>query len=447
MAKDTVDHIVTLIIDSGTVKTGLQDLFFYYHDSLSNTHGISVNKTTFNFPMDAPAFLILADSRQTPYLVYPGEKITMKYAGTDSLQLLIPGNTVRTNELNFFRKLVQKTGMVWHGMSFLSYHRRVANLVQIHDLEKEIDEVKHTRLEFLDAFSRESPLADPFIKIAGHAIKSTAIRDSLALYFINRDMLTRQNLYKQMSSAKAASVDRLGFMPYAQFLRAGVEIVGAAAGKAGTGGFAPVLSFVDKNFTGLTKDFLLAQVMFEANRNQVPVTKNDLEKFNALCTDRGYRDRISKILRDNSIASVYAKGTNKLLSPDGKTVQDMDTVLAKHKGKLILLDFWASWCSPCRREMPYAAALKKRYKDKNVVFITVSIDSDISGWKKAAKEEDLESGNDFLLLNSEQAPFIKHYGINLIPRYMLIGKDGKVISDDSPRPSDSKLGVLINRYL
>ena len=444
---DSISHMVTLSIDSGLVKTAFQDLFFYYHDSLANTHGFAVNSTTVNFSLVAPALLILADAKQTPYLIYPGEKITMRYPGTDSLQMIIPGNKERTNELNFFRKLVQKTGSVWYAMSFMPYLRKVANLSQMHELEVVIGEIKNTRLEFLNSYSQQSALSETFFKIASHTIKSTAIRDSLILYNINRDMLIKQGLYKQLATNKAASINRLGFMPFAQFYSAGVDLVSSVAGTAETSGFAAVFDFVDKNFTGLTKDFLLARTMSSASKNQVQIAKSDLDKFNAICADKGYRDQIKKILSDNSIAFVYAKGSNKLLSPYDKTVQDLDAVISKQKGKLILFDFWASWCAPCRREIPYAEQLKKNYKDKNIVFITISTDSDINGWKKAAREEGLVSENDFLLLNSDHAAFVKRYNINMIPRYMLIGKDGKVLSDDAPRPSDLKLKELINRYL
>ncbi len=134
-----------------------------------------------------------------------------------------------------------------------------------------------------------------------------------------------------------------------------------------------------------------------------------------------------------------------LLSADGKTVQDLSAVISTYKGKIVLLDFWASWCNPCREEMPYTNILKKEYAGKTIVFITISTDSNISDWQKANKEESLGNENSFLFLNADQASFVKHYNINSIPRYLLLGKDGKVISDDAPRPSDPKLKIFFNK--
>jgi thiol-disulfide isomerase/thioredoxin len=136
-----------------------------------------------------------------------------------------------------------------------------------------------------------------------------------------------------------------------------------------------------------------------------------------------------------------------LLLVDCKTIKDMQTVIAQYKKKLILLDFWASWCSPCRVEMPYLDRLKKNFKDKNIVFVCISTDKQTNDWLKASKEESLVNNNDFLFLNFHSSQFAQLYKINTIPRYILIDAKGKIINDDTPRPSDPKLKELINRNL
>ena len=446
--KDSVSHMVTLSIDSGLIKTAFRDLFFYYHDSLYQSHGISMNSAQVNFSLNAPALLLDAINRQTPYLVYPGEKIYIRNVATDSIRMYIQGNAQRTNELDFFRKLVKKTGDIWYFMPALPYHRKVNSLDQIHDLEKKINDVKNARLQFLASYTKQFPVSDSFISTAAKCIKITAISDSLYLHRRNQVMLAKQNLYRPLVASKTASIERVGFMPNQFYYRACsdlVDMIGSTGNNSSE--FIRSFDFINKNFIGLTRDYLLAKAVYSDFKNKVPISKDELSKFNAECKNKGYRDQIHKILSDNNKAFAYAKGSNKLLSLDGKTVQDLKEVIAKYKGKLVLFDFWASWCIPCRGEMPHSATLKKKYKDKNIVFVTISTDGNITDWKKAAKEEALESDHDFLLLNADQASFTKHYNIKSIPRYMLIGKDGKVLSDDAPRPSDLKLKGLINRYL
>ncbi|MES2457387.1 MAG: TlpA disulfide reductase family protein [Bacteroidota bacterium] len=454
--KKPVSHTVVFSVDNAPLKGKGPKSFFYHHDSLAQTHGISVDSKTANFELNMPVLMLEASQKQTPFLIYPGEHINIRYAGTDSLQMYIPGNAKRTNELDFFRRLVNKTGNVWYFSPSMSYQRTVSNLEQIRGLEQTIHDLKNSRLEFLAAYEKQFPVSEDFSAIAAYWINSTAIRDSLLLYHNNREKLLALNLYRKLTEAKLAGIQQIGFKPYAMFYRTCIDLVSMALSNSkfdiegigrSSAEFNKEFDFIEKYFSGLTRDFLLAHLMRSATINQVPVSKTYLEKFDTLCADQGYRDQVHRLLNDNKVAFVYTKGSNKLLSLDGKTVQDLSAVIQEHKGKLIVIDFWASWCSPCREEMPYTAKLKKSFQGRKIVFITISTDTEINGWKKAAKEESLVGSNNYLLLNADQASFIKRYNINAIPRYMLIGKDGKVLSADAPRPSEPKLAALINQNL
>ena len=99
------------------------------------------------------------------------------------------------------------------------------------------------------------------------------------------------------------------------------------------------------------------------------------------------------------------------------------------------------------QKCPIAFSWKKKYAGKKIAFVAISTDANINDWQKAAKEEAIGNGDSFLLLNADQASFVKHYKINAIPRYILVGKDGNILNEDTPRPSDPKLKVLIDEYL
>ncbi|OYU96843.1 MAG: hypothetical protein CFE21_00720 [Bacteroidetes bacterium B1(2017)] len=119
-----------------------------------------------------------------------------------------------------------------------------------------------------------------------------------------------------------------------------------------------------------------------------------------------------------------------LRSIDGKQVS-----LSDFKGKVVYLDFWASWCGPCKREIPAAEELKKYFAGKDVVFLNISIDEDENKWKESAKG--LEISGIHLLANSQNNPkVLDAYKISTIPAYYLIGKDGKFISAPAARPSN-----------
>jgi len=111
--------------------------------------------------------------------------------------------------------------------------------------------------------------------------------------------------------------------------------------------------------------------------------------------------------------------------------------LADFRGKLLFIDFWASWCAPCKVQMPYVRDLEKHYAGKDIVFAKVSLDASEPAWLKGIKDENLEG----IVLHAKdnfKNPFPVAYGINSIPRFMLIDSEGKIISDNLPKPQNTK---------
>jgi thiol-disulfide isomerase/thioredoxin len=118
-------------------------------------------------------------------------------------------------------------------------------------------------------------------------------------------------------------------------------------------------------------------------------------------------------------------------------VVDFKDVTSKHK--VTYVDFWASWCGPCRGEMPAAQQLREAYKDKDVNFVYISLDEDADDWMNANTKFALPAGHSFLIPNPSQSSIPAQFAVNSIPRYMLIDSTGNVVNDNAPRPSESDL--------
>ncbi|NML22915.1 AhpC/TSA family protein [Pseudoflavitalea sp. G-6-1-2] len=124
---------------------------------------------------------------------------------------------------------------------------------------------------------------------------------------------------------------------------------------------------------------------------------------------------------------------------DGKPVK-----LSDFKGKYVLIDFWASWCGPCRGENPNVVKAYNDYKDKNFTILGISLDSKKENWLKAIEDDKLTwtHVSDLKFWNNEVAV---QYGIRGIPANLLLDKDGKIIGKDlRGEELQKKLAEILN---
>lgn len=129
------------------------------------------------------------------------------------------------------------------------------------------------------------------------------------------------------------------------------------------------------------------------------------------------------------------------------------TSLSDLRGKYVYIDVWATWCGPCKAEIPSLKKLEKEYHDKNIAFVSMSIDDDRShggswekaneDWKKMVKEKEL-GGIQIFAPKGWKSGFVENYMIKGIPRFILIDPEGKIVSASAPRPSSEEIIKLFN---
>jgi len=110
----------------------------------------------------------------------------------------------------------------------------------------------------------------------------------------------------------------------------------------------------------------------------------------------------------------------------------------KYPGKVLYIDVYATWCSPCLEEMKYAPALQDSFKRKDVVFVNLSLQSDSGKWKTFMTKEKLPGENLFFDEDATKL-FMSLYRLSGYPSYLLTNKAGKMITNTAPRPSDGKV--------
>lgn len=117
-------------------------------------------------------------------------------------------------------------------------------------------------------------------------------------------------------------------------------------------------------------------------------------------------------------------------------------LLRQWEGNIVYLDIWASFCGPCKVEMPFANKLKDDLKGFPVKFIYFSIDTDKGRWTKAIDVFGIK-GDNYLIENELKSEFSKYFNIYGVPHYILIDKDGKVIFPSAARPSSKSIANSI----
>jgi len=140
---------------------------------------------------------------------------------------------------------------------------------------------------------------------------------------------------------------------------------------------------------------------------------------------------------------------NKVILVDGDSKQStLKQLLDKYPKSYFLIDFWASWCVPCREEAPLFEAAKKDYSHKNIVFVSLSTDEDnnLSAWKKALKDDGLlKSTNHYKLVAPKTNVLFNNFSVPSIPRYILINAKGEFIDPEFPRPSDPEFKKALSK--
>lgn len=170
-----------------------------------------------------------------------------------------------------------------------------------------------------------------------------------------------------------------------------------------------LLAIFVTNFANPETDAALFQQVASKVKQEIPDSK----------TGKEFMNKVNEMTR----ISIGAIAPEIILpDPEGNTVS-----LSSLKGKIVFLDFWASWCRPCRMESPNNVNIYKQYKDKGLVIFSISLDKDKQKWIEAIKQDKLiwkEHGLEDIA-NPQTSQL---YRVNSIPKTYLIDKEGKIIA-------------------
>lgn len=202
--------------------------------------------------------------------------------------------------------------------------------------------------------------------------------------------------------------------------------------------FSEQFNLAKELFTGKTKELAIANMMENIfGYGSTELAREKFEEFNQIVTNEEFKEEIGKLFRATIALNPGQPAPDfTLIDIDGNEVSLSDFV-----GKVVYLDFWASWCGPCLQQIPSARELKTRMEGQDVVFLYVSLDEDEQAWRKKVADENIKGIH--VNVPGFQQDIPQQYNVRGVPTFFVIGRDGLIFDNRPPRPSESRIDEVL----
>ncbi|WP_199118927.1 TlpA disulfide reductase family protein [Pedobacter sp. ASV28] len=196
-----------------------------------------------------------------------------------------------------------------------------------------------------------------------------------------------------------------------------------------------------KEPSSISRDYLMF-TFFSYQLKKTPTLQNELSLMKKYFTDPALYQYLE--LLSGRIGNVVVKPTAlakmQYLDKENKvsTIKDPDFLKflsKKYAGKVIYLDIYATWCVPCLNEIKFTPALHQKFRDKNVVFVNLCLQSTAKNWINLVKEKNIK-GENYFLDDDESKLLMGNFNIGGFPTYLLIDSKGSIKTANAARPSE-----------
>ena len=152
----------------------------------------------------------------------------------------------------------------------------------------------------------------------------------------------------------------------------------------------------------------------------------------------GVSQQVPKVLKTKFSKEALAQ---KVTDINGKTIS-ISKILEKHKGKVLVIDLWASWCRDCLNAMPKSKELEE--KNTNIDFVFLSLDRNFEAWKKGIEKHNMQTKENYWFNEGWKNNFNSYIDLNWIPRYLVINQKSEIAKYYAITPEDPEIQKTID---
>lgn len=421
-------------------------LSFYYYDSYQQQIRFHIRaKSSYQILSDKSFFLFQSNKTQNFYLLKPKDSLTIELSKNGGAIFKSSFYPEQNQELYFSVKMNDSLPLnFWVMLQYLgkyqnSNYRLLDSLYQQEYLQ---------RIDFLNREALNSKLSSSFIKsvnafFIAHFLSSQLFfigiesKDKISSSYQNYLFSLKDTINKLSNNGDNEWLNRLQYT-YIKYL---MKKYWSNKDRNDS-----LYLTAEKDLTSNVRREVLFLIVSEELNTNILSSKWFIMDYISKYSNSNYTEYIKSLFNNQRLLYSNNK-TDSLVTTTTKKLSYKE-IINKFKGKLIYIDVWASWCIPCRSEMPAAGKVRNIYYKKPIAFLYLSIDENYKQWQKASIDEKLEqSDGTYLISNFPLSEFKRVFKINTIPRYILIGKNGNIINSNAPRPSEKMLLSLIEKYL
>jgi thiol-disulfide isomerase/thioredoxin len=427
----------TITIKNSSDKVG----YFYYFDKYNDMMSLTIPvQSTHQIVADMPVILYAANQEKTSYILYYQDALELVFE--NGRHYFKSNNKQSAETANLLLALDENLREV--------LGKRLGSEIRIYEIMLSVPSARDSLLS--KAYSIDSDYIQSYFLQRNQDLDLVAYVNQYLKYnylmerskhlkvkaFVNNKVPVnyKSSLIKMSEDLTCDSC--INVYPYRRFAYYYLDYITANVP------LESQIDYISRSFSGKTKDFMLFSLFHNYANSSPQFFKTNINNFLNIVQDPDYRKYITNLNRDDH-NGMLAKDLE-IYNLNGEAFSFAD-LIERNAGKNIYIDFWASWCSPCIDEFPSSLLLAKKYANKDIAFIYVSLDKNRNLWESAMKRLGINQKESFLIPTAFSSKLASRFKISSIPRYILIGKNGMVIHSDELRPGDPKLLTKLDQLL